>query len=143
MIQEDKELLIKDLCARLLYGVKLHKTYEECDPLELRSVDIDNYKLVFYKYKGEVLTICDTDNIERFGKIKYKPYLFPISSMTDEQKKELEDALIKMNLKALSDELNSEDIAAYEIDFYNKHHIDYRGLIVKGLAIDATGLNIY
>ena len=129
MTQEDKELLLKDLCARLPYGIKVNneiqgdfKIYGICE------------NFVFGRTE-----VCHIDfNVE-----KIKPYLFPLSSMTEEQKKELEDTLIKMNLKALSDEINSEDIAAYEIDFYNRHHIDYRGLIEKGLAIDATGKNVY
>jgi hypothetical protein len=61
------------------------------------------------------------------------PCLFPLSSMTEEQKKE-------------EYEICKEYIIGYEsnlIDFYNKYHFDYRGLIPMGLAIDATGLNIY
>ena len=132
MTQEDKELLIKDLCARLPHGVKLYKTYEECGfgSLELCSLDFRNDKLVFYKYKGKILTICETDDIERFGQIKYKPYLFPLSSMTEEER------------IAIGNEF------AYgqphkAMDILHKRHIDYRGLIPKGLALDATGLNIY
>ena len=131
MTQEDKELLLKDLCARLPYGVKIEITH-------WRNRDkgmIDSKIFLPLDINKASVLIKPTSDI--------RPYLFPLSSMTDEQKKELEDTLIKMNLKALSDEINSEDIAAYEIDFYNKHHIDYRGLIPKGLAIDATGLNIY
>ena len=61
-----------------------------------------------------------------------KPYLFPLSSMTDKQKDEL--YMIK----------NYEDnILTSEIEFYHKNHLDYRGLIPMELAIDATGLNIY
>ena len=147
MTEENKELLIKDLCARLPYGVKLQKTYEECGPLELRSIDIDNDKLVVYKYKGEVLTICDADSIERFGQIKYKPYLFPLSSMTEEQKEEIEDKLIfpsNSNGGWIEILCNDEyDIPFCFIDFCNKNYLDYRGLIPMGLALDATGLNIY
>lgn len=43
----------------------------------------------------------------------------------------------------LCDEIEPTWVTAFEIDFYNKHHIDYRGLIPMGLAIDATGLSIY
>ena len=140
MTQEEKELLIKDLCARLPYGVKLQKTYEECNSLELRSFDIDNDKLVFYKYKGEVLTICDTDSIERFGQIKYKPYLFPMSSMTDEQKR----AYNMMSLDADWVSNPHYSVPAYNVlDWLNENHLDYRDLIGKGLAIDATNKNIY
>ena len=63
---------------------------------------------------------------------EYKPYLFPLSSMTEEQKKEW--------LYTLSSDYH---ITYDTVDWCNKNHFDYRGLIEKGLAIDATGLNIY
>ena len=137
MIQEDKELLLKDLCARLPYGVKLQKTYDTSDPIELYLVDLGHDIIKFYTYKGEGLTMCDVGNIERFGKLRYKPYLFPLSSMTVGQGQEFAATL--------------KYLPAEEIDFWtlntfdwcNKNHFDYRNLIGKGLAIDATGLNIY
>ena len=61
-----------------------------------------------------------------------KPYLFSLSSMTKEQEKEW--------LYTLSSDYN---ITYDTVDWLNKNHFDYRGLIEKGLAIDATGLNIY
>lgn len=63
----------------------------------------------------------------------YLPYLFPISSMTEKQKIE-EYKLMNSNFYTSTVELP---------DFYNKNHIDYRGLIPMGLALDSTGLNIY
>ena len=66
----------------------------------------------------------------------YKPYLFPLSSMTEKQKKEYQYITERwMNDPAYS--------ISDSIDWLNKTHFDYRGLIEKGLAIDATGLNIY
>ncbi len=140
MTQEDKELLLKDLCARLPYGVKV-KT----------RLKIHTLKGLFYTEYGGVMGCLLNKSVPNWVSPKtvnypleqIKPYLFPLSSMTEEQKKELADVLIEMQLKAISDVINGEDVAAYEIDFYNKHHIDYRGLIPKGLAIDATGKNIY
>lgn len=119
MTQEDKELLLKDLCARLPYGIKVNN--------EIQG-DFKIYGICenFAFGRNEV---CHIDfNIE-----KIKPYLFPLSSMTEEQKQE-------------EYEICKEYIIGYEsnlIDFYNRNHIDYRGLIEKGLAIDATELNIY
>ena len=137
MTQEDKELLLKDLCARLPYGVKLQNINDIESIVKLRYIDLDDYccEIVFYSYQGEALTICNKSKLFRFGNIlRYKPYLFPLSSMTDEQNKEL--------LVILEDK--SDDEFEYKVvDFYNKNHIDYRGLISKGLALDATGLNIY
>lgn len=121
MKQEDKELLLKDLCARLPYGVKVlvdNKHWIDFDGRTPSKLTFDNsYRLLY----------VGTD----LGYVK--PYLFPLSSMTEEQKKE-------------DYEICKEYIIGYEsnlIDFYNKYHLDYRGLIPKGLAIDATGLNIY
>ena len=130
MKQKDKELLLKDLCARLPYGVKVESVFINPDSKEHKPCGIE---------------ILDATNLLmiRDGLGEFKPYLFPLSSMTEEQKKELEDILIELSLKAISDEIGSEVVASYEIDFYNKNHFDYRGLIEKGLAIDATGLNIY
>ena len=138
MIQENKELLLKDLCARLPYGVKVAFFNEDLtyhsEPKTLTGIECIN-NLNYSRLEDE----DGNSTIIEF----VKPYLFPISSMTEEQKKELADVLIEMQLKAISDVINGEDVAAYEIDFYNKHHIDYRGLIPMELAIDATGLNIY
>ena len=124
--------LIKDLCSRLPYGVKMnHIADDEHSPKTLIGVAKD------------MITLEGLGGYECVDIEDYKPYLFPLSSMTEEQEKELGDTLVDLNLKALSDEISSEVIATYEIDFYNKNHFDYRGLIEKGLAIDATGLNIY
>ena len=140
MKQEDKELLLKDLSARLPY--KPIVQIDDCGIWSLRGIDHDDSA----ELRDRVI-VWHGENYpsskNSFPIINCKPYLFPLSSMTEEQKKELEDTLIEMQLKAISDEINGENVATYEIDFYNKHHIDYRGLIEKSLAIDATGLNIY
>lgn len=119
MTQEDKELLLKDLCARLPYGVKIQESilwYEEGKET--------------WRYRDIDLTI---DNINSIIIDFIKPYLFPLSSMTEEQKKE-EYEICKYYLNGYESKL---------IDFYHKNHLDYRGLISMGLANDATGLNIY
>jgi hypothetical protein len=115
--KEDKELLLKDLCARLPYGVKARVYNHWSDDVQDETITIENLHQL----------------IKTFSIEDIKPYLFPLSSMTEEQKKEDYD-------------ICKEYIIGYEsnlIDFYNKYHLDYRGLIEKGLAIDATGLNIY
>ena len=71
MTQEDKELLFKDLCARLPYGVKVQSTFYNCGG-------------TIWKYENEILTAC----LLGYPITRYKPYLFPMSSMTDEQKEE-------------------------------------------------------
>ena len=135
MIQEDKELLVKDICARLPYGIKAsyYETEEECETWdEIECVTLDGY-VGIGQYRLP---------IERI-----KPYLFPLSSMTKKQKTEC--------LKGTSLEISKYDeIYGYSeythlecylkvIDWLNAHHFDFRGLIENGLAIDATGLNIY
>jgi hypothetical protein len=85
-----------------------------------------------------------------------KPYLFPLSSMTEEQRKEISKRYnyhssyglcieITNHSEGYWDEDNSCHLQDYLwlVDWYNKNHFDYQGLIKKGLAIDATGLNIY
>ena len=81
--------------------------------------------------EAEVVTAKDILSREDWPGYMIKPYLFPISSMTEEQKLEYYGTF------SLSGDISGS------IDFYNKHHLDYRGLIPMGLAIDATGKNIY
>ena len=138
MKQEDKELLLKDLCARLPYGVMVREDTVLYDDKNTTSHRIKKLSYVhigkgFSRIKG---FIHDYEYI-------YKPYLFPLSSMTTEQRYELHDLIHNLNVLAINREIGDWIVSSSEIDWYNKNHIDYRGLISKGLAIDATGLNIY
>ena len=125
MTQEYKELLIKDLCARLPYNVICQVEFKENG-----------------KYNSKVMLLSGIFTDEAYFTTKggsiysneYKPYLFPLSSMTEEEKLMYEGLMIGIdNISYMLD----------VIDWLNKNHFDYRGLIEKGLAIDATGLNIY
>ena len=124
MTQENKELLLKDLCARLPYGVKIELTWW--------VIDEGTY----------INTTLEPDHIEQLlndedGDTEIKAYLFPMSSMTEEQSKVYHELINGMfGTSAL---INFEIL----IDFFNANHLDYRGLIEKGLAINATNLNIY
>lgn len=123
MKQEDKELLLRDLCARLPYGIKASyygadeecETWDEVDGVAFDYVEIGQYSLP----------------IERV-----KPYLFPLSSMTDYQKSDYQF----ITERWMNDPSHS---ISDSIDWLNKNHFDYRGLIPMGLALDATGLDIY
>lgn len=133
MTQEEKELLIKDLCARLSYGVKIecgtdydfqHNITDTC---KLLSVNIDN-------------ELCEIQTLDKNGYVFYepldtiKPYLRPMESMTEEECGEYYDLCH-----------SEEDVYTHvyyyntieSIDWLNAHHFDYRGLIEKGLALPA------
>ena len=146
MTQEDKELLLKDLSSRLPYGVKVNN--------EIQG-DFTVYGICenFIYGRSEV---CHID----FAVEKIKPYLFPLSSMTEEQKEELNritDGKFNSygtyidNCKPRNwNEWGTTEynwIRHHDVDLLNmwldKNHFDYRGLIPMGLAKDATGLGIY
>ena len=127
MTQEHKELLLKDLCARLPYNVICQ--------VELKENG---------KYNSKVMLLSGIFTDEAYFTTKggsiysneYKPYLFPLSSITKEQKQEYQHITERWMY-------DSSYSISDSIDWLNVHHFDYRGLIEKGLAIDATGLNIY
>ena len=125
MTQKEKDLLFKDLCARLPYHVRV-KVWLEDGTTEEGPLDLEhNY--------GDVM-----QDAFYFGKIKdIKPYLFPLSSMTEEQKREYHELIGGM--------FGTSALINFEVltDFFNKNHLDYRGLIPMGLATDATNKNIY
>ena len=124
MAQEDRELLINDLCARLPFGVKV-------------LYDTQIFEVQYIEPMYEEIKLLDNENYT-LSIDEVKPYLFPLSSMTEEQTEEL----IKLINTGQND--NNEFMRSLcRIDFYHKHHLDYRGLIPMGLAIDATDKNIY
>ena len=145
MTQEDKDLLLQDLYGRLPYGIKMnHIADTENSPIAL--VGIAKTMITLESSAG-----YGTSDIE-----DYIPYLFPLSSMTEEQKKELDEKfnVIWIGRNNIQIHYHSQGYwdTDLEVDFQdwlwlinwlNKNHFDYRGLIDKGLAIDATGLNIY
>ena len=151
MTQEDKELLFKDLCARLPYGVKC----ENFSHTYGRNV----FKVTDIRDNGYICGIIDDQyGSSVFDPLELKPYLFPLSSMTDKQAKEIQEIIGNPNYACIMRktgglELWLESIdtdptiwldTIFEVqDYLNKNKFDYRGLIEKGLAIDATGLNIY
>lgn len=129
MTQEQKELLLKELCARLPYGVMCQVDDGAAGLNDGKLVEIDISKELV-RFDADYHWDAYIDDI--------KPYLFPLSSMTDEQ----EEELIKLINTGQND--NNEFMRSLcRIDFYHKHHFDYRGLIRMGLANDATNLNIY
>lgn len=135
MTQKDKELLLKDLCARLPYGVKV-KLGDNPNIFDLE------YRIKFAAMYG------DSDKLEDILDItNIKPYLFPLSSMTEEQKREYYS--LKHEIPVCHYEYGDvvEEFELYDspesFEYLIENHFDYRGLIPKGIALDATGLNIY
>lgn len=146
MTQDEKAFVLRDLCARLPYRVKVKFEYVITSPAEIIGIN---------KFFIECEDVsADIEDV--------KPYLFPLSSMTEEQKEEYyslaDDVTIKpgqgsyFGIKihciklGISDNPHEgvwDDVDLDAIDWLNKNHFDYRGLIEKGLAIDATNLNIY
>ena len=122
----DKELLLKDLCARLPYGVKVNGVF--------LTYDKDKDKILYKECVKEL----NYSHLSRYWTLK--PYLFPLSSMTEEQKEEY----VSLQQKVIynSQGLVNLDVMEY-VDWCYKHHIDINELIPMSLAIDATGLNVY
>lgn len=135
---KQEELLLIDLCGRSYYKVKVSAIYDD------------------EEYEGTLCAIYPEDNriiIDNLNKLchypnqtcggfiidehKVKPYLFPLSSMTEEQYE-----YFTQDLHAYIT-LNGVFGTQMAFDWLNKNHFDYRGLIEKGLAIDCTNLNIY
>lgn len=138
MKQKDKNLLLQDISARLPYGVKVNADFIDFTRIG-RLISIDN---------NEELILSPNNGYPFDKKIEYcKPYLFPLSSMTEEQKNDLFNCCYNAEQEA-SKFSNGKlkfvyDYEIVKIDWFNKNHFDYRGLIEKDLALDATGLNIY
>jgi len=156
MTQEEKNLVLKDICSRLPYNVKAYvKNWSNIDRKYYEGV---------YDVKSAFPSLNEIHVQSKSGSVDVtlgyydhdlKPYLFPLSSMTEEQKYGFYCRLIEndcgfddfkefyldngMWLKLFT---SLDDIEAI-IDWFNKNHFDYRGLIEKGLAIDATGLDVY
>lgn len=126
MVQKDKELLLEDLCARLPYGVKCAIFNKDLGFGGIPGFE-GKYPFVIdgITQEGDDIDVW----VERgnFSLESIKPYLFPLSSMTWEQECQYREVI-------------ASSLNHYEVyDWLNKNHFDYRGLIPKGLALDATG----
>lgn len=135
MTQEDKELLLKDLCARLPYGVMVQDELGRINKLVIGNADLVRlYYNDFSIYGENALSL---------------PFLRPLSSMTEEELHEVQEILGKgVEIRegfilSIDSSINSfsylELIALFE--WFNAHHFDYRGLIEKGLAFKVTAEN--
>ena len=125
MTQNEKDILLKDLSSRLPYGVKGLVTFNGNHFMTQHQVEDRTIDGKLYDRFAELQSSW-------YDNVTIKPYLFPLSSMTPEQK-------TTHNFLKHSAYANPVKL----VDFYNKHHLDCRGLIPMGLANDATGKNIY
>ena len=132
MTQEDKELLLRDLSARLPYHCRIF--YEYVD-------DLDNKT---YGYSLTLNTWC----IDEFNadKAVVKPYLRPMSSMTEEEKVEYYNTMDKETQRNYPNSCDFSESVYYSntiktFDWLNEHHFDYRDLIPMDLAIEITKEN--
>ncbi len=155
MTKEEKEILLKDLCARLPYGVYVlvHDTFKYSTvPYETVYLSASDISFLI-----DSISLNERYNSKdkRFNRIikerkdflEYKPCLFPMSSMTEEQKKEynlLRDCVTTYHYEdgnIVEDTKLCDNWAS--IDYLNANHFDYRGLIEKGLATDVSGSPLY
>lgn len=154
MKKKDKELLLKDLSARLPYGVKVYDTKGDITTNSYTLADING---IIGKAFITSVTSCRTAPITDL-----KPYLFPMTNITKRQAKKyysladyavipshpgysfgMKIHCIKLGISDSPHEEVWDWVDMDAIDWLNANHFDYRGLIEKGLAIDATGKNIY
>ena len=135
MTQEDKELLLKDLCGRLPYRVKVALGDKPMYVWSLESVSVDK--------DGVIDVYIESGN---FPLEAVKPYLRPLKSITEEEYKELNEVYNNGESHHVVLPQNDEQHHATLCmisngtidDWLNSHHFDYRGLIEKGLALEAT-----
>ena len=124
MTNEEKQLLLTDLCARLLYGVKV-KIFDksillfdsENGTLDGKETMSDDYFVIKCKRDSWIISCED-----------FKPFLRPMSSMTEEERVQYEGTF----------QYYGAVWSLESLDWLNSHHFDYRGLIPMGLALEAT-----
>lgn len=142
MEQENKELLKKDLCSRLPYGVKLLVEGWDSD-MGCEFTSIETLRGINDRF---IYTLWDKTGdkekhsiVEPLSILDYKPYLRPLTSMNDDEREEYR----KFSYYGAAGYRNNEykemiAVPSFEkMDWLNAHHFDYRGLIEKGIALVA------
>ena len=148
MTQEEKSLLLKDLSARLPYGVVVNYKEHEYD---IRHWKIDSLHTPTYSESG---ILIDTDYEGWINFTEYEgcgmstgsrplhiektlPFLRSMSSMTEEERNEYLSIKMQETERVALAEVYRPEAISEIMDWLNKHHFDYRGLIEKGLALEA------
>ena len=120
MTQEKKQLVIKDLCARVSYGVIVHRYSDNCysDNCDISIDNVDDFVYFLEYSEGE----------------EFKPYLRPMGSMTEEEKEDY----VSLSNHCVNTSVGFAYLEAQVlVEWLNFHHFDYRGLIEKELALVA------
>ena len=134
MTQEEKQLLLVDLCGKLPYGVKVWYKYYPDNVIEKFATSIrlvDGKIALSSKFNRE----GDWYPVEETNELLIKPYLRPMSSMTEEEIVEFKWLNEKCDAMPTFEYVPVENYRIY--NWLNAHHFDYRGLIEKGLALEA------
>ena len=121
--EEDKQLLLKDLSARLPYGVKIHVKGEYKRAHKIYSIGVENEFVSYF----EAMHLYDVVIA------KCVPYLRPMSSMTGEEKETYKNLFISKEVDGFDFDIPNYDA----VDWLLEHHFDFRGLLEKGLALEA------
>ena len=143
MTQEDKQLLLKDLCARLPYGVKVLYWHHKNGGAERRVGELTNVDLRLNC--DELVFRTNQYYFESDSIATSKPYLRPLSSMTEEEEENLRKDtgldIFKCTVNKELEDLWATDCSVKDLfclySWLNEHHFDYNGLIEKGLALEA------
>lgn len=124
MTQEDKNLLLQDLCGRLPYDIKIKEEYGDCINVNFHNANIEHL-------------------IDRVVSGLDKMVLRPMSSMTEEERKEYNDLYYQVPIQRSDGNAyrDTKMVEALHIDWLNEKMFDFRGLIKKGLAIEVTPEN--
>lgn len=141
MEKQDRKLLIEDISARLPYGVYVEHVNSGFRSTLHNVVIFPRYdKNSIHDYEFSVDFFGDGDWLDIS---EFKPYLYPLSSMTEEQEMELEKIDPEYYTVIYDDGSVDVSSSIKVYDWLNKNHFDYRGLIEKGLANNATNKNVY
>ena len=129
MSQEEKQLLLQDLCARLPFGVI-------CDRLG------KHYPLIDIDIKRELVYLLRDGNYVPYSILRgdiIQPYLRPMSKMTDEEKAQVQTFMDIVTDENYGDGYSPSAWDAMNgfVQYCDSHHLDHRGLIVKGLALES------
>lgn len=133
MTKEEKEFLLKDLCARLPYGVKVNATTPKGE--KTGTIVTTTTKFIHSHQDSKIFGefyVNDNDECFWLDFGLFKPYLRPMSSMTEKERNEFDEYTFEV-ISFFGQAVEAGQLT----DWLNAHHFDYRGLIEKGLALEA------